>query len=114
MVDDNFANLRITAQLLESLGVEVTTASSGRAALDCTEARAFDLIFMDCHMPELDGFETTQAMRGHSKAARVPIVALTAGSADVDRERCIASGMDDYLSKPFRVEDVRKKLDKWL
>ena len=117
VVEDNAMNEQLICNLLDFLGYGFDVSRDGREAVNACQLRRFDLILMDCQMPNMDGFEATALIReveSTKGATRVPIVALTAGSADVDRERCIASGMDDYLSKPFRVEDVRKKLDKWL
>ena len=117
VVEDNAMNEQLICNLLDFLGYGFHVSRDGREAVNACQLRRFDLILMDCQMPNMDGFEATALIReveSTKGATRVPIVALTAGSADVDRERCIASGMDDYLSKPFRVEDVRKKLEKWL
>jgi CheY-like chemotaxis protein len=117
VVEDNAMNEQLICNLLDYLGYDFHVSRDGREAVNACQAQRFDLILMDCQMPNMDGFEATALIRGGESskgATRVPIVALTAGSVDVDRERCIASGMDDYLSKPFRVADVRRKLAKWL
>ena len=91
--------------------------NNGREALDAHAQGAFDLILMDCHMPEMDGFEATREIRareGASKAKRMPIVALTANAMAQDREACLKAGMDDHLSKPFSMATLQDMLDRWM
>ena len=117
LVEDNRVNLEITSEILARLGCEVSTAESGMQALTQVRAHAFDLIFMDCQMPEMDGFEAARhivAMKAAGEIAAVPIVALTANALKGDRERCLESGMDDYLSKPVRKANLEAILLKWL
>ena len=97
----------LATKMLLSLGCKVETASSGREAVELVGAHEFDLILMDCSMPEMDGFETTRLIRGVNETlATVPIVAMTAYAMPGDRARCLESGMDDYLSKPVRIADL--------
>jgi len=113
--DDNKINQRLARHLLEKLGCEVDIASNGREAIDLAERVAYDLIFMDCLMPDLDGFEATKEIRRREpEAARCPIIALTANAMRGDRERCLEAGMDDFLSKPVRREDFSRMLDRYL
>lgn len=117
LVEDNRVNLEITSEILSRFGCEVSTAESGLEALAQVRSRAFDLIFMDCQMPEMDGFEAARhivAMKAAGEIAAVPIVALTANALKGDRERCLESGMDDYLSKPVRKANLEAILLKWL
>jgi len=91
--------------------------NNGREALDAYAHGAFDLILMDCDMPEMDGFEATKEIRGRersSSAKRVPIVALTANAMAQDREDCLNAGMDDHLSKPFSMLTLQNMLDRWM
>ena len=104
LVEDNEINALIARTILQRAGFDVDTVADGQAALDRLAHARFDAVLMDCQMPILDGCETTERWRAHERLhglARVPIVALTANSSDADRERCLAAGMDDYLSKPF-------------
>jgi PAS domain S-box-containing protein len=114
LVEDNIVNQKVGVALLGKLGCQVEVAANGREALRMT-SQLYDLIFMDCQMPEMDGYETTGEIRKREGAARhTPIIALTAGAMAEDRERCIRAGMDDYLSKPFRVGQLHEMLDKYL
>jgi CheY-like chemotaxis protein len=112
VVEDNPVNLMLATRMLQSLGCDVTTADSGGAALRALEAAQFDLVFMDCQMTGMDGFEATRTWRAREAAsgAHVQIVALTANAMEGDRERCLAAGMDDYLTKPY----VRAQLEEML
>ncbi len=103
VVEDQAVNRTVVVRMLERLGCTVDTVANGREALDIFAKHEYDLILMDCQMPEMDGFETTRTIRERENAgARTPIVALTANAFSEDRERCLASGMDDYLTKPVR------------
>jgi len=116
VVEDNAINQMVVASMLESLGLIVQTANDGRQALALLENGQFDLVLMDCQMPEMDGYQTTQHIRRHKdrNLADIPIVALTANAMLEDRERCIAAGMNDYLSKPVSLQILRDKLGRWL
>ena len=102
--------------MLKSLGLEVKSANNGIEALEMLELHPFDLILMDCQMPELDGYQTSQRIRRDEREtfARIPIVALTANAMIEDRERCLAAGMNDYLSKPVTLQMLRDKMQRWL
>ncbi len=115
VAEDNPVNQMITRSLLESVGCSVTVAVDGGAALACWREQPFDLVFMDCQMPDVDGYEATRRIRDAERVAgtRVPIVALTANAMEGDRQRCLAAGMDDYLAKPFRRCDLMAVLDRW-
>ncbi|MDH5298980.1 MAG: GAF domain-containing protein, partial [Desulfobulbaceae bacterium] len=106
LVEDEFINRTLTEEIIRQQNWQVTTAENGRAALDLLAGRDFHLILMDVQMPEMDGFETTAAIREGEKATgrRIPIVALTAHAIKGYREKCLAAGMDDYLSKPISSE----------
>lgn len=116
IVEDNAINQMVVANMLESLGLHVTTAGNGVEALDMLEKHAFDLILMDCQMPEMDGYQCTQRIRRDERAhlASIPIVALTANAMIEDREQCLAAGMSDYLSKPVTMQILHDKLQRWL
>jgi len=116
LVEDNPVNLEVALGMLESFGCKVATATDGKQALERYASGEFSLIFMDCQMPEMDGFEATQAIRRQEENTdrHTPIVALTAHAIEGDREQCLASGMDDYITKPFTAEQIRAALATWL
>ena len=118
LVEDNLINQQVALGILQIQGYNVTVVNNGREALDAYAHGAFDLILMDCHMPEMDGFEATREIRELERAAgsgkRVPIVALTANAMAHDREECLNAGMDDHLSKPFSMQTLQDMLDRWI
>ena len=115
VVDDNPVNQKVAVKMLEKLGHRVDVASNGNEALAALTRHHYNLVFMDCQMPELDGFETTRMIRTHEKpGCHLPIVAMTANAMQGDRERCLASGMDDFVSKPIKSQDLKKVLAQWL
>jgi CheY-like chemotaxis protein len=95
------------------LGYDVATANDGRAALQSVAERRFAAILMDCQMPGLDGFEATRALRALAHGD-VPVIAMTAAATNEDRERCLAAGMNDYLSKPVQRNELERTLEKWV
>ena len=117
LVEDNLINQQVALGILQIQGYSVTVVNNGREALDAHAQGAFDLILMDCHMPEMDGFEATREIRERERASigkRVPIVALTANAMAQDREDCLNAGMDDHLSKPFSMLTMQDMLDRWM
>ena len=117
LVDDSMVNLLVAGSMLERCGLRVDQAENGQQALERLQAQAYDLVLMDCQMPELNGFEATQRWRAHERRAglpRVPIVALTASAVNSDRQRCLDSGMDDYLVKPFELDDLMAMVQRHL
>ena len=118
VAEDNEINLMYIATLLAQLGCECTTVDNGQEAVELLRETPFDLVLMDCQMPEMDGFEATRAIRetesNVTDGPRIPIVALTANAIKGDRERCLDAGMDDYLSKPVRIEEVSAVLATYL
>jgi signal transduction histidine kinase/ActR/RegA family two-component response regulator len=116
LVDDNPANMRVTQALLETLGCMVSTARNGLEAVDAYREKEFDLILMDCQMPEMDGYEATRAIRQIEgfQQRRTPIVALTAHAMEGSREASLASGMDDQITKPLTMAMLVSKLLEWL
>ena len=116
LVEDNLVNQRLATRLLEKRGHQVAIAGNGQEALLTLEREKFDLIFMDLQMPEMDGFEATAAIREREKVtgSHQPIIALTAHAMSGDRERCLAAGMDGYLSKPIRPQELDNLLQKYL
>ena len=121
MVDDDPTSQKVGKAILEHYGCRVEVSGSGHEAVAAFARQKYDMIFMDCHMPEMDGYEATRVIRemenknrGNVEASRVPIVALTGDATEGDRERCLQAGMDDYLSKPVNIAGVRSILDRWL
>ena len=117
LVEDNLINQQVALGILQILGYSVSVVSNGREALDACTQGTFDLILMDCHMPEMDGFEATKAIRARELASnyrRVPIIALTANAMAHDREECLSAGMDDHLSKPFNTQTLQAMLARWM
>ena len=117
LAEDNAVNRIVAQAMLESFGLRVSLAENGLQALQMVSEQDFDGVLMDCQMPELDGFEATRRIRQlphPSTAPRLPIIALTANAIEGDRERCLAAGMDDYLSKPFRQTELHALLSRYL
>jgi CheY-like chemotaxis protein len=117
LVDDNPINQLVAREMLLSLGVVVDTADDGVDALARLAHTRYAMVFMDVMMPVLDGLATTRRWREHEAAhalPRLPVVALTANAMSGDREHCLACGMDDYLPKPVRREQLARMLARWL
>jgi two-component system sensor histidine kinase/response regulator len=132
LAEDNLVNQEVALNMLELLGYQVKLAANGRETLRAATHESFDLILMDCQMPEMDGYAATRAIReaearqnsqargghphpdGSPRPRHLPIIALTAHALPAERERCLAAGMDDYLSKPFTREQLQGMLDRWL
>ena len=115
VAEDNPVNQKVASLLLAKLHYDVKVVANGREAVEALRAGSYDLVLMDCQMPEMDGFEATQAIRAmFAPEQGPPIVALTANAFDGERERCISAGMDDYLAKPIKPELLREKLAEWV
>ena len=115
LAEDNDVNRMIAVAILRDAGHEVEVASDGREAIEACLRGNFDLVLMDCQMPNVDGFEATREIRRREgEARRLPIIALTASSLAGDREKCLAAGMDDHLSKPMEPEVLATILARWL
>ena len=121
LCDDNAINQKVASRILQSIGYQADFAANGREALDALDKKPYGLIFMDVMMPEMDGLEATCAIRERQKdgvahpnyQSRIIIVAMTAQAMQGDREKCLAAGMDDYLSKPVLPKDVRAIIERW-
>lgn len=117
IAEDNQVNQRVACRLLQELGCRVDVSSDGVQALEYFDRESYDMIFLDCRMPRLDGYETIGEIRRREELSgkrRTPVVAMTAFALKGDRERCINAGMDDYLPKPVMLHDLRKVLQKWV
>ncbi|MDH4086765.1 MAG: response regulator, partial [Nitrospira sp.] len=117
VAEDNPVNRETAAEMLAIMGYRVQTACNGREAVEAVAGQTFDVVFMDCQMPVMDGFTATAAIRARERERRlprVPIVALTAHAIAGDRERCLAHDMDDYLSKPFRQQQLIAVVQRWV
>lgn len=117
LVEDNPVNREVATGILELLGYRVDSAENGRQALERSETLPYDLILMDCQMPVMDGFAATAVIRERERqtqAVHIPIIALTANAMAQDREQCLNSGMDNYLSKPFTQQQLKETLARWI
>ncbi|MFZ5351150.1 MAG: response regulator [Bacillota bacterium] len=116
LVEDNEISREVGILLLEKKGYIITAAENGETALALLESSKYDLIMMDLQMPVMDGYTATKKIREKEKfnGGHVIIIALTAYAMKEDVEKCLALGMDDYLSKPINAEEMYKKLEKWL
>lgn len=115
LVEDNEVNRKLALHMLKRLGCSVEVATNGREAVEMTAARAYDIVFMDVQMPEMDGIEATCRIRERELSTHyhLPIIAMTAHAMEGDRERCLSAGMDDYLSKPVKIDQLAQVLEKW-
>jgi len=117
VVEDNFVNQKVARTMLEKIGHRVDTVGNGLEALVALEQFPYDIVLMDCQMPEMDGFEATEIIRSGKREkipATIPIIAMTANALSGDKERCMAAGMDDYISKPVNINSLNQTLQKWL
>jgi CheY-like chemotaxis protein len=117
LCDDNAINQKVAVRLLQQMGYRADLAANGLEAVAAFERQPYDLIFMDIMMPEMGGLEATRAIREREQSSNskshVIIVAMTANAMQGDREKCLAAGMDDYIAKPVRLEDVRAIIERW-
>ena len=122
LVEDNLVNCEVAIDMLETIGISVDVANNGRQALDLYDHNQYKLILMDCEMPVMDGYSATRQIRARENKLRgastshepIPIIALTAHVMSSTKEKCIATGMDDFLGKPFSMSDLKSILTKWL
>ncbi|WP_273426899.1 response regulator [Marinobacter sp.] len=113
LVEDNQVNQLVASSILKKLGHTVESAENGQRALDAMAAGEFDLILMDCQMPIMDGYEATRRIRQNSDWQQVPIIAVTANVMQGDRDDCITAGMNDYVTKPYKREELRAAINRW-
>ncbi|MEJ2418516.1 MAG: response regulator [Exilibacterium sp.] len=115
IAEDNIINQKVATRILEKLGYNTDVAGNGYEALDFLERSTYDLVFMDCQMPEMDGYDATGEIRRNEGADRhTLIIAMTASAMPGDRERCLSAGMDDHIAKPITLNGIRKVLEHWL
>jgi signal transduction histidine kinase/CheY-like chemotaxis protein len=110
LVEDNRVNMKVASLLLTRLGCELDKATNGSEAVELAKANSYDVIFMDCQMPVMDGYQATQQIRKLEHGNKTPIIAMTAHAMEGDRNKCLSSGMNDYLTKPVRVEAITKMI----
>ena len=115
VAEDNVINQKVASRMLEKLGHQVDVAANGEEAITAVADGAYHICFMDCLMPEVDGYTATKAIRVHEKQTgeHLPIIAMTANAMPGDRERCLEAGMDDFLCKPVRVDELSAVIDRW-
>jgi CheY-like chemotaxis protein len=115
LAEDNVANQMVATGLLQKLGCRIDVSANGREAVELWRHLPYDLILMDCNMPEMDGYEATAEIRRQESCdQRVPIIAITANAMQGDRERCLEAGMDDYISKPINPQELQTVLARFL
>lgn len=117
VVEDSATNQRVTLGMLELLGYSADAVANGKEAIEALEQVSYDLVLMDCQMPDMDGFEATAMIRDRRSAVldrRIPVIAMTARPIQDAREKCLGVGMNDYLLKPVTMEALAESLDKWL
>ena len=112
LVEDNEVNKMVALELLQEADYQVSVANNGQEALGMLDKEVFDCVLMDCQMPIMDGYETTRTIRKNGNT--IPIIALTANAMSGDRKKCIDAGMNDYISKPFKFDELLNVLDKWI
>ena len=114
VVDDNEVNQMVAEATVSKLGYQVDVAGNGAEALEAVATTRYSAILMDCHMPVMDGFQATEAIRRRYPGEHPPIIAMTAATMSGDRERCLAAGMDDFISKPVMPAELAAGLARWV
>ena len=115
VAEDNVVNQKVAMRMLEKLGLRVDVAANGREAVEMVKMLPYDLVFMDCHMPEMDGYEAVAAIRRRESGdSHTPVVAMTADAMEGYREQCLAAGMDDFITKPVKMDALVQTIKKWV
>jgi CheY-like chemotaxis protein len=114
VVEDDRVNQRVIELLLEKLGLDSSIVADGAAAVEIATTDQWEAILMDCQMPGMDGFEATRQIRARQQGRPLPIIALTANAMPENRDACLAAGMDDFIAKPIRQEELRTCLERCL
>jgi CheY-like chemotaxis protein len=114
VVEDDRVNQRVIELLLENFGLESVIVADGTTAVEVATFEHWDAVLMDCQMPGMDGFEATRQIRARLGGRRLPIIALTANAMSGDRDACFAAGMDDFIPKPVRKDELRTCLERWI
>jgi CheY-like chemotaxis protein len=112
VAEDNIVNQKVALRMLERLGVRADVAANGREAVEMVQLLPYDVIFMDCQMPEMNGYEATAEIRRREGPHRMTIIAMTAEAMAGSRDQCIEAGMDDFISKPVKLEDLVEAFEK--
>jgi CheY-like chemotaxis protein len=117
VAEDNPVNQKVAQSMLKKIGLRADVVANGKEAIHVLQIIPYDLVLMDCQMPEMDGFEAARVIRQNGSKAlnpRIPIIAMTAATMRSDREKCIQAGMSDFIAKPFQKRDLAKTLIRWL
>ncbi|MEM7355551.1 MAG: response regulator, partial [Acidobacteriota bacterium] len=114
VAEDNHVNQMVAVAMLRKLGYRADVVANGLEVLETLQQVPYDLVLMDCQMPDMDGYEAAEEIRRRSAGGDIPIVAMTAHALASDRDRCFASGMSDYIAKPVKVEVLRTVLERWI
>jgi CheY-like chemotaxis protein len=114
LAEDNLVNQKVTSQMLKKMGFNVDIAVNGEEALAAWKCKKYDVILMDCHMPVMDGLQATRMIRMEEETGHTPILALTADVMTDRKTECLSVGMDGFMSKPIRMDELRKELLKYL
>ena len=114
IAEDNMINQKLIVRILKNFGQEVDVTTNGKEALQAVHQKKYDIVLMDVQMPEMDGNEATQRIRSEVPHENQPvIIAMTAHALQGDREKCLEAGMNDYMSKPILIDEVRRMIQKW-
>ncbi len=114
LAEDNLINRKVANAILSKLGLQTDNVTDGRRAVECWAEGDYDLVLMDCQMPEMDGYEATRTIRARERGRHTPIIAITANVMEGDQQKCLDAGMDDYIAKPFKREDLVRAFERWL
>lgn len=114
VAEDNAVNQKLAVAMLAKLGYAADVVADGAGALEAVRSAEYAAVLMDCHMPVMDGFAATAAIRTAEKGARTPIIAVTASAMKGEKERCLRAGMDDYLTKPVALDELAAVLRRWV